>query len=77
MKKELKNLNKQYSLKKQQLNKVNAALTQAYRGFNLSCDESATNGCIFEINALSRRRNDIFLELQGIEQERSKHGNYF
>ena len=75
MKKELKQLDRSYRLKKQQLNAVTDALTQAYRGFNLSCDDSATEGCIFEIEALRRRRNSILQDMQDIE--RTKHDYYF
>lgn len=70
-------LKAEYKLKKQQLNLVTDALTQAYRGFNLSSDPTATDCCIFEINALRNRRNSILQDMQSIEQERSKHGNYF
>ncbi|MBQ7896186.1 MAG: hypothetical protein IJ364_06500 [Oscillospiraceae bacterium] len=77
MKKELRNLNKQYSLKKQELNTVTAALNHAQRGFNLALDDSATEGCIYEINALRRRRNSILQEMQSIDRERNKYGNYF
>ena len=75
MKKELKQLELQYRLKKKQLNSVTDALTQAYRGFNISCDDSATECCIFEIEALRRRRNNILQDMQRIE--RIKHDYYF
>ncbi len=77
MKKELRNLNHQYKLKKQELNFVTAALNEAYRGFNSSRDDSATETCIYEIKALRQRRNDILCAMQSIEHERSKHGNHF
>lgn len=77
MKKELKKLNRLYSLKKQELNSVTAALNQAERGFNLSLDDSATEGCIFEIKALRQRRDDIFSAMQSIDHERSKNDYHF
>ena len=77
MKKELRKLNYQYKLKKQELNAVTAALNQAERGFNNSRDDSATDCCIFEIKTLRQRRDDIFSNLQSIDSERSKYGNHF
>ena len=77
MKKELKKLDYQYKLKKQELNTVTDALNHAYRSFNSSTDDSTTEGCIFEIKTLRQRRNDILSAMQSIDSERSKHGNYF
>ena len=72
-----RNLKAEYELKKQQLNLVTDALTQAYRGFNSSTDPTVTECCIFEINSLRSRRNSILRDMHSIDQERSTHGNYF
>ena len=70
-------LKAEYEFKKQQLNLVTDALTQAYRGFNLSSDPTVTDCCIFEIKSLRSRRDSIFQDMQSIEQERSGHGSHF
>ena len=47
---------------------VSSALTQAYCTFNSVSDPVIMDACIFEINALSARRNSLLRDMRALEQ---------
>ncbi len=50
------------------LNCISSALTQAYCTFNSVSDPVIMDSCIFEINALSARRDSILRDMRRSEQ---------
>lgn len=57
----------------EQLRRISAALTEAYRGFNSTSDPVVMDACIFEINALRARRNSVLKALRAEEGMDSPH----
>ena len=65
-----------YRNKLSQLNTVSDALTQAYRSFNITTDPVVSDCCIFQINALRERRNNLLMELRSMDKPNQQLGEY-